>query len=423
MDAIQPASLPSGEPASGSVTPSPTTAPKRMTLREAVKAGVNSLPQFNGSAAPSPASDDLADFDTSASQAPAKATQPAGKTDALADEPGDGTVPRPVEGHQDGQASKDPLAAPARWPEDRRKAFEALPEDAKRILLEREKEFNTGLTQNAQKAAEGQKRLEAINGLFQDHHRQEMQAAGYDEVATVKELLGRHDAWNRDPVGYGLTVAKQLGNGSPIPYLTALIKQAGITQEMLFGPSPNGQQQPGQAATPPQEEEWVDPKIVELEQKLATYDQFIQAQKDREQQEIQRQQQEQRRSFDEAVYKFETATNEDGSPKYPHVSAVANEISRLVKGDPALHSNPLQTLEAAYNQAIYLHPEIRQQIMEEEFSKRLTAKEKELAAQKALRAAPARPSPGSAGGSVNRGRMSIKEAAKAAVARHVNSSS
>lgn len=421
MDANSPASLPSGEPASGSVTPSPTTAPKKMTLREAVKAGVNSLPSFNGSAAPSPASDDLADFDPSASEAPARAAQPVGNPAAPADEPSDGTLPRPVEGQQDGQASKDPLAAPARWPEDRRKAFEALPEEAKRILLEREKEFNTGLTQNAQKTAEGQKRLEAINGLFQDHHRQEMQAAGYDEVATVKELLGRHDAWNRDPVGYGATVAAALGNGNPLPYIAKLVAKAGITQEMLFGPSPNGQQQQGQAATPPQEEEWIDPAIVQLEQKLEPIQQFIKAFQDKEQEASKRQQEDQRRAFIQAVDQFELATNEDGTPKYPHVGAVVNEITRLVSNDPALYSNPLQTLEAAYQQAIYLHPEVRQQIMEEEFSKRMTAKEKETAAQRALRSAPAKPSPGSTGGTVNRGPMSIKEATRAAVARHVTS--
>ncbi len=419
MDAPITASLPSGEPASGSVAPAPTTAPKRMSLREAVRAGVNSVPEFNGSKAPTPASDDLADFDPSASDAPARAEPTAGKPAAAVDAPSDGTeASRPVEGLQDDQASKDSLAAPARWPEDRRKAFEALPEDAKRILLEREKEFNTGLTQNAQKNAESLKTLEAINGLFQDHHRQEMQSAGYDEVATVKELLVRHDAWNRDPVGYGLTVMKQVGNGSPIPYLKEAIRQAGITQEQLFGGQPQGQQ--GQAATPPEEAEWQDPEVVAIKQKLETYDQYFKAQKDREQQEIHRQQEEQKRSFFGAIDQFEAATNEDGSPKYPHVGAVVNEITRLVKGDPALYANPLQTLEAAYNQAIYLHPEIRQQIMDEEFSKRSAAREKELAAQRALRSAPAKPSPGSAGGSVNRGKMSIKEAAKAAVARHVS---
>ncbi len=420
MDAMNTASLPSGEPASGSVAPAPTTAPKKMTLREAVRAGVNSVPQLNGSNAPSPASDDLADFDPSASDAPARAEPAAGKTNASVDAPSEGDASRPVEGLQDGSASKEPLTAPARWPEDRRKAFEALPEDAKRILLEREKEFNTGLTQNAQKNAESLKRFDAINGLFQDHHRQEMQAAGYDEVATVRELLTRHDAFNRDPVGYGLTVAKQLGNGSPVPYVAAMIKQAGITQDMLFGGQPQ-QQQPGQAAAPQQEEEWIDPAIVEIKQELATYKQFIADQKDREQREIARQQKAQQDAFFTAVNAFEAATNEDGSPKYPHVGAVVNEITRLVKDDPALYANPLQTLEAAYSQAVYLHPEIRQQIMEEEFSKRMTAREKEAAAQKALRAAPAKPSPGSAGGTVNRGKMSIREAAKAAVARHVSS--
>lgn len=418
MDAISPASLPQGEPASGSAAPAAATrAPNR--LRDAVKAAVNSVPNLSSSA-PSPASDDLADFDPSQSDAPAKAAPKAGSiTDTPADAPDDGGVTRPVEGLQDGQASKEPLAAPARWPEDRRKAFEALPEDAKRILLEREKEFNTGLTQNAQKTAEGQKRLEAINGLFQDHHRQEMQAAGYDEVATVRELLTRHDAFNRDPVAYGLTVAKQLGKGSPVPYVAALIKQAGITQEMLFpGQAPQGQQPQGQ--TPTSEDEWIDPAVVEIKQRLETYDQYFAQQKEREQRDAQRQQEEQRKSFLSAVEQFEVATDESGNLKYPHVGAVVNEITRLVQNDPALYRDPAGTLERAYQQAVYLHPEVRGQLMEEEFSKRLAASQQAAAVAKARTSAPAKPSPGSAGGTVNRGRMSIKEAAKAAVARHVS---
>lgn len=423
MTDTSPASLPpSGEPASGS-TAAPAATPKRVSLRDAVRSAVNSLPSSNGSVTPSAATDDLAAFDTSQSEAPAKATpKAASNTDTPADAPESGEVKRPVEGHQDGQASKDPLAAPARWPEDRRKAFEALPEDAKRILLEREKEFNTGLTQNAQKSAEGQKRLDAINGLFQDHHRQEMQAAGYDEVQTVKELLVRHDAFNRDPVGYGLTVAKSLGKGSPVPYVAALIKQAGITQDMLFpGQAPQGQQPQVNGQTPPAdaEEEWQDPAVVAIKQRLETYDQYFAQQKEREQRETEQQQRQQRTAFLQAVETFEAATDEAGNPKYPHVGAVVNEITRLVQSDPALYRDPAGTLEKAYHQAVYLHPEVRGQLMEEEFSKRLAAKEQAASVLKAKSSAPAKPSPGSAGGTVNRGRMSIKEAARTAVARHI----
>jgi hypothetical protein len=422
MDAMTPASLPSGEPASGNAAPAPSTAPRKMSLREAVKAGVNSVPELNGRRDASPASDDLADFDPSVSDAPARADTSAGSsTDTLGDDPASGGVSRPVEGHQDGSASKDSLTAPARWPEDRRKQFEALPEDAKRILLEREKEFNTGLTQNAQKNAEGLKKVDAINGLFQDHHRQQMQSAGYDEVATVKELLARHDAWNSDPVAYGVSVASQLSNGNPVPYIAALIKKAGITQDMLFpGAAPQGQQP--QVQTPPQEEEWMDPAVVAANKRLEAAEQKLRKLEEREQEEIQKQQNDQKNAFNQAVYEFETATDEAGNPKYPHVGAVVQEITRLVKDDPALYRDPSGTLERAYRQAVYLNPEVRTQIMEEEFSKRLTAKQQADAVEKAKRSAPAKPSPGSAGGTVSRGKMSIKEAAKLAVARHVGTS-
>ncbi len=387
-------------------------APVKMSLRDAVRAGVNSLPQFNGTQAPSPASDDLAAEEPSPSEAPARAAPKVGSsTDNPADAPDDGGVPRPVEGLTDGQASQEPLTAPARWPEDRRKAFEDLPDDAKRILLDREKEFNTGLTQHAQKNAETVRKFEQINSQFQDHHRKEMQAAGVDEAGAIRDLLGRHDAFNRDPVGYGAAVAKQLGKGNPLPYIAALIKQTGVTQQQLFGGQQPQEQQP--QGDPPLDE-WQDPAIVEMKQRLDRYEQFIQQQQTERQQKAEE-------AFTQAVASFEHATNEDGSPKYPHIGSVVPDVIALVQNNADLYRDPHRVLEDAYNKAIRFHPEVSKQIMEEEFSRRLAAREKQAAAEKAKHAASAKPSPGSAGGSTNRGKMSIKEAARAAVAKHVPS--
>lgn len=402
MDGIQPGSLPATEPAAG-----------KMSLREAVRAGVNSVPKFNGGQASSAATDDLASVEPGESDASAKAApEPASSAPDLPDA-GDesGVTQRPVEGQPDEQASSDSLAAPARWPEDRRNAFNALPDEAKRIVLEREKEFNAGLTQNAQKNADSVRRLDGINSLFQDHHRQEMQAAGYDEVQTIKELLTRHDAFNRDPVEYGAAVAKQLGRGNPALYIAELIKRTGVTQEQLYGGQQPTQQPQGQEDSV---DDWEDPTIVEMKQRLDRYEQFIQ------QQQAERQTQA-KDAFQHAVSQFESAQNEDGSPKYPHISSVTQDIIALVQNDPELYRNPARVLEAAYNKAIRFHPEVSKQLMEEEFSKRLAAREAEAAAAKAKRAAPALPSPGSAGGTVGAGKMTLKDAVRTAVARHVSS--
>lgn len=411
MTDVAPGGLPATEPAPG-----------KMSLRDAVRAGVqSSMPEFSGRAASSPASDDLAAEEPSQSNAPAKAAPKAGSnvTDAPDAELGDGVTQRPVEGHTDEQASKEPLAAPARWPEDRRKAFDALPEEAKRILLERDKEFNTGLTQNARKSAESVKKLEAINSHFQDHHRREMQAAGVDEAGAIRDLLARHDAFNRDPVGYGAAVAKQLGKGDPALYIAELIKRTGVTHQQLFPGAPPQGQQPQQQ--PPAEDQWVDPleqkldqRYAEMQQRLDRYEQFIQ------QEETNRQQQA-NTAFQHAVASFENATNEDGSPKYPHLAAVTDEIIALVQNNADLHRNPIKVLEDAYNKAVRYHPEVSKQLMEEEFSKRLAAREAQAAAERAKRAAPAKPSPGANGGSVAQGKMSLKDSVRIAVAKHVSS--
>jgi hypothetical protein len=402
MTDLSTGSLPATEPAAG-----------KMSLREAVRAGVNSLPKFNGGQASSAATDDLASVEPGESAAPARATpEPASNVPDLPDAGDESAVnPRPVEGHTDEQASSDSLAAPSRWPEDRRNAFNALPDEAKRIVLEREKEFNAGLTQNAQKNADSVRKLDGINSLFQDHHRREMQAAGYDEAQAIKELLTRHDAFNRDPVEYGAAVARQLGRGNPALYIAELIKRTGVTQEQLFGGQQPTQQPQGQADPV---DDWEDPTIVEMKQRLDRYEQFIQEQQAERQTQAQG-------AFQHAVSQFENAQNEDGSPKYPHIGSVTQDIISLVQNDPELHRNPAKVLEAAYNKAIRFHPEVSKQLMEEEFSRRLAAREAEAAAAKAKRAAPAIPSPGSVGGTVNRGKMSLKDAVRTAVAKHVAS--
>lgn len=329
--------------------------------------------------------------DRPAAPPPAKMPAP----DQSGEEAAEGDTQPAPEGQQSQPASKDTLDAPKHWPKDRRDQFALLPDEAKRIILERNKEANIAVTKSQQEAAQARRTHEAYAGLFNDDHKRQMRDAGMDEIGAVRYLVQQHDALNRDPVGF----------------IKAVIANAGIKPEQLFGPQAPGQQQP--AAQPQAEAEWEDPAVAQLRQqieKLAT------AEENRQRQAQAHQQSERQRFnswFAEQCAAFENAIGDDGTPKYPHLPAVMEDVIRLVQTDPAarskLLSRPAEALETAYNQALYLHPEIRQQLIDADIERRWSEREAQSAVKKAQAAATRKGSPG-ASGQAQVGRMSREDA-------------
>jgi len=397
MDGLNPASPPTTEPASGKST---------NRLRDAIRAGMTSVQQQNsGDPASSAATDDLATAETGQGEAPARAEPDAGNTAPENPDAGDQAAPSQTPSSQDqpdDQASQESPGVLARWPEERRQAFEALPDEAKNLILEREREINKWITQNGQATAESRKKLDAINSQFQDHHRHFMQHYGVDEAGMTGWLLQQHDAYTRDPVGFGLAVATNGGQGDPTPYIAELIKRTGVTQDQLFG----GQQPQGQQEADPQGEDWDDP----LEKRIDGIEQMLRS--DKESREKQQQMQAQQAFLNE-IRTESTAVNEDGSPKYPHMQTVVNEASQLLQLHPEFLTNPRKAVKESYEKAVRVHPELSKQLQEEEVSKRLAAYQQKQEAERARRASAATPSPGSTGQTVNRGKMSLRDAVHA----------
>ena len=329
--------------------------------------------------------------DREAAPPPVKSPAP----DQGSDEPAEGDKPAP-EGQQSQPASKDTLDAPKHWPKDRRDQFAMLPDEAKRIILERNKEANIAVTKAQQEAAQARRTHEAYSGLFTDDHKRQMREAGMDEFGAVRYLVQQHDALNRDPVGF----------------IKAVIANAGIKPEQLFGPAAAGQQPAAQPAAP-EEAEWVDPAVAKALERLARLEEQETARQRASEQHRQSEQQRFNRWFAEQCNAFENAIGEDGNPKYPHLPAVINDVIRLVQSDPAakslLLSRPAEALEKAYNQALYLHPEIRQQLIDADLERRMSEREAQNAVRKAQAAATRKGSPG-ASGQAQVGRMSREDA-------------
>lgn len=316
---------------------------------------------------------------------------------------------RPVEEPTASPVANATLEAPKHWPADRRASFQTLPDDAKRIILDRNKEANVAVTKAQQEAATFRKTSEGLASVFDDDHRQQMQAAGLDEIGAVRYLVQQHNALNRDPVGF----------------LKAVIERTGVKPEQLFGA-----QAPQQVQAPPANEaeaEWKDPHVVALEQELSQIKEWKTAQdkaaQDRlaaEQRAKQTDAQRQKKWFEDQCNAFENAIDDDGLPKYSHLPAVMDHVVRLVQIDPALKellsSKPIEALEQAYNQAIYLNPEIRQSLIDAEHERRMSEHEASRSVQKAQAATTRKGSPGANGNAKLNRKLSssdaVNEAAK-----------
>lgn len=383
----------------GDRAPMPESAASIAGRTAAIDAAFAEFPDFDDNSAPSAVARDVPEIPFDDDQADSASTTPAPN----ADERSVNESQRPVEGQAASPASKDPLEAPKHWPEDRRKTFQALPDDAKRVVLERNKEANVAVTKAQQEAAQYRRTHEAITTAFNDDHRQQMAASGLDEIGAIKYLIAQHDALNRDPVNF----------------LKAVIKQTGVSAADLFGQAQVSPQQPV-AQQQAEEPVWRDPDVIALEQRLAK---LQEAEERRQQQTVEQQRNESVRYqqwFAKQCSDFETAIGDDGNAKYPHLPAVISDMKRIIATDPAFDENfraaPQQALEAAYQAAIRLNPEVHHLQVEEEVQRRLQALDAQKAVQKAQIANTRKGSPGANGQAQVRRGMTREEAIDKAMA-------
>jgi hypothetical protein len=394
----------------GDRAPKPESAASIAGRTAAIDAAFAEFPDFNDDETPSAVAPNVEEKPSGDDQADSASveTKPADK----ADEKTVSELERPVEGQPASPASKDPLEAPKHWPEDRRKIFQAQSDDVKRIILDRNKEANVAVTKAQQEAAQYRRTHEAVASAFGDDHRKQMAAAGLDEVGAIQYLLSQHDALNRDPVNF----------------LKAVIKQTGVSAEALFGQAYAAQQQAAPAAQNAEEAAWRDPDFIALEKSVNERLAELQKAEDARKHEAAERQRQQQRDynawFNGECSKFETAMDDDGHAKYPHLPAVMETMTRLIKSDPAFdktfRDTPQQALETVYNQAIRLNPDIYQQIQQElieaQVSARLQAIESQNAVKKAQTANTRKGAPGANGQAQPRQRMSRDEAIAKAMA-------
>jgi hypothetical protein len=175
-------------------------------------------------------------------------------------------------------------------------------------------------------------------------HREAWKAQGVSEAQAIKQLLAISDFANRDPQGFIQWYA----------------------------------QQRGVQMTPPE-----PPKAPEIAPELQQLFEQVPALKtlyDQNSQIMGQWEQWQQAQVSAEVAQMAQAKDESGNPRFPHFDAVRPHMAKLIEAGAA------STLADAYEQAVWMNPQVRQQMIEAQY-KAQEAQRLEAAKQAAAKAA------------------------------------
>jgi len=223
------------------------------------------------------------------------------------------------------------LAAPPKaWRKETTAFWDKIPEEARREIVKREEDIQKGFSK--------------LNDLAN---------FGDAFVQNLRPHLPTLQKYNLDPAKHAsdlFTIHRTLVEGTPkdrVGVIRQLMRDHNISDEELGSPD----------FQPP----YIDPQVRDLTTRYNTLQSQIQENA--------------RKAALEETQRFAA------DPAHPHFDAVSEDIARLI------NSNTCSTLQEAYDQAIWLNPTVRQQILDakEADRKESERKAREAAAAKARR--------------------------------------
>lgn len=275
-------------------------------------------------------------------------------------------------------ADKQPeIEAPQDWDKATKDAFASLPTpEAKQALLSAYKNMQAGFTRKSQEHADTVRFAQAVRSQIDDETRTRIAAEGRDEVGYINQLVS----------------LERYARSKPVEYIKTAMQTLGVRPEHL------GVAHQQQAA---QEDDYSDPDVANLRQQLSglegSIDQKLQAQLQRFQQQQELQQ------WQATVNQFATAKDGEGNAIRPHFDKVRTMMASLYTApDYQAISDPTERLQAAYEAAVYAHPELRATVIQEQTQKAAEQARQKEAVERAKRAKPpvkSSPAPASQAGS------------------------
>lgn len=295
-----------------------------------------------------------------------------------------------------------PSDAPPIWPQDRRDWFATLSDADKTRVLDMEKSFNVRFDKTAKEGATHRKSSEAIAELMKPYE-QELRSNGMDHAGGIRTLIQDRERFNQDPAGSFVNFVSQHPQGKEI--VGSLLAKLGIQSPQ----NASGEPQPAE------DNSWMesDPIYQQMKQQNVALQQQIQSIQSSYGQFQQSFNQREAQSMSEAIQRFSSAADDQGSPLHPHYDALIPTMKQIMMADSEVASipdwNAEQKLKAAYEKAVYLNPQVRQQVIDAQINQRLAQQQEQASVKRAQQAAPRKPSIG-ANGNATQGQLTKDEA-------------
>lgn len=231
--------------------------------------------------------------------------------------------------------------APQSWKPEIKAAFESLDPVVQEEILRREADYNKGI----QRYAESAKYAETIKPVFDKWQPYLAQLQVTPDKAFDALIQAEYT----------------LRHGAPAQKMQAFTKLAqdyGIDLAQFSG----------------QEQQQMDPNLQHAFSRVQQLEEYIRNQQYTQQQEAQRTQQAEQAELQSQIEAFSS------SPDRPHFEQVREDMSKLLQAGYA------ETLEEAYEKAIWARPDIRSTLLKDEEAKRIQDKAKvaEMAKAKAV---------------------------------------
>lgn len=293
----------------------------------------------------------------------------------------------------------DKIEAPNHWPAERKQAFAGLPTDAQKAVLALSRDLEGGYTRKSQELSDKGRFADTVRQLFQDHHRQQLQRAGLDEVGAIQYLMQQLDLSTRDPVRFAAEFMRANGIRPEHLGLSVATRQTDPQQPPAQAPKGTGD--------PKLDALLMDPEVARLRSEYGQFSQqavqaiqALQARIDAQEHEKAEYARQQvvvaQQSMQKQWTDFRSAQDDHGQLKHPHADTLMKQMGAIMETNPkiaAMADGPAK-LDAAYQAALWASDDLRASLVEQERARAAAEAQKKADADKAKRAAAVRPATG-----------------------------
>lgn len=249
------------------------------------------------------------------------------------------------------EAVPDSLEPPAHWKVVAKEEFKELPDNAKRIVLNRVKEMDADYTRKTMEVSDLKREYEPVQELFKPYVNQ-MRTAGYTPATAIQAWM-QAEAALTNPATRGQAVRALIENYKidPQEILGQRAQVAGVVD-------PNDPEARAKAEIDQILNPYLTPvqqQIKEIEAKLGQFNQFqnnfAQQQRSSQEQQILGQ-----------IQSFANAKDAQGNLAHPYYSDVEGDMALIVAGLRNTNQ-PIPDLEDIYQRAVYSNTATRERLM------------------------------------------------------------